>query len=331
MARYAVQELITGFIATQALHAASKLAIFDALSARPMTASEIASAVGCNEENAGRLLRFLTSVDVLHEDENERFTLTKEGETLCSDHPASMRAWALLFGEPFIWNSWGRFEDAIRYGKPGFDCAYGQRFFDYLNEHPVDSAIFNAAMSSSSGHECAAILASYDFSGISRIADIGGGQGTLLRGILEQYPDARGLLCDLPSVVSGANDGADANIVARCECVGINFFESVPPGCDIYILKKIVHDWNDAQVTALFRNCRQAMSRQGRILVVESIVQSSNEADPAKWKDLNMLALVTGRERTAEEFHGLLDAAGFQVTRILGAGSLSIIEAAPKP
>jgi hypothetical protein len=171
-----------------------------------------------------------------------------------------------------------------------------------------------------------AILDAYDFSGLSRIVDVGGGHGALLRDILERYPDSRGVLCDLPSVVAGATELKCSDVAARCELVAANFFESAPAGGDAYILKRILHDWSDDEAIQILKNCRRAITAEGKLLVIEQVVKPSNQPDPAKWMDLNMLTLLTGRERTETEFSEIYARAGFKLTRIIPAMRLSIVE-----
>ena len=326
MAEEDVRRMISGFIASQALYVAAKLRVFDVIRDKPKTAIEIAKATGSHEPSLRRLLRFLTAVAVLVEDDQGCFSSTEMGNLLRSDHPDSARPWAVLFGEPFIWQSWGNLYETVKTGVPGFDRAHGEGFFDYLARHSQDAATFNAAMTSSSRDELAAILSAYDFHLFTKVVDVGGGQGALLRGILEQCPGVRGVLCDLPSVVAGTSELRHPGVASRCEFVGGDFFKAVPAGGDAYILKKIVHDWNDADVLRILQNCRRAIAPGGKLLVIEAVVQPSNQPDSVKWKDLNMLTLVTGRERTLAEFGELYGAAGLRLTRVVPAMSLSIIE-----
>ena len=186
-----------------------------------------------------------------------------------------------------------------------------------------------AALNTSTSSQLADILEAYDFAGITRIVDVGGGQGALLRGILERYLGARGVLCEMPSVAAEARDLRGSAVEARCEFAGGDMFQSVPLGGQVYILKRIIHDWSDAEAIQILRNCRQAISDIGRIILVERIIGPSNQPDPAKWSDLTMLVMLTGRERSEPEYRGLYEAAGFKLTRVIPAGEFSIIEGAP--
>jgi hypothetical protein len=325
----ALGQLIWGFTVSQALYTAAKLGIADVLRNGPKSPSEIADAVGADELALHRLCRALTTINILTEDAQGGFATTAMGELLSSDHPQSMRPMAILMGSPFVWRPWGELSEAIVTGMPAFDQVYGETFFEYFGRRPEDASVFNEAMSGATSDQLPAILAAYDFSGFSKIADVGGGQGALLRGILEQYPNATGVLCDVPSVVAEASEIRGTSVADRCEYVGADIFQSVPLGADAYILKAIVHDWSDAQSIQILLNCRQAIRDDGKILLIELVIKPSNEPDFAKWLDLNMLVVLPGRERTEEEFRDLYAAAGFQLTRIIPTGGVSIIEGIP--
>ncbi len=320
-------QMLNGFMASQALHVAAKLAIVDVLHDGPATGHQIADAVGAHAPTLRRLLRFLTTVDILTEDGDGRFTTTPLGDLLRADHPQSARPMALLMGGPLVWQPWGDLYESIITGQPAFNRIYGEPFFAYLQHNPAAAAVFNGAMTHS--NSLSAILDAYDFADVTKLVDVGGGQGLLLRDILERYPHTSGILYDLPSVVADAHIIKDSTVAGRCELVGGDMFESVPAGGDTYLLKWIIHDWSDAEAIQILRNCRQAIADQGRILLVEKILKPSNQPDPAKGYDLMMLLSVTGRERMKEEFGDLYAAAGFQLTRVIPAGGEWIIEGVP--
>ena len=322
-------QMIWGFMVSQALHAAAKLAVFDVLRDGPKTAGEVAEATASNEFALRRLLRFLTSVDILREDDRGRFSATPLGAFLRSDHPQSVRALALMYGEPFFWKAWGDLYETVRTGRPGFEHVHGTGFFDYLSQHADDAALFNAGMTSSSTLDLPSILDAYDFSVFERIVDVGGGHGYLLRGILEQCPNTTGVLCDLPSVVEGASQLRQSSVANRCELVGTDMFQSVAGGGDAYLLKRILHDWNDTDSTRILRSIRSAIAANGKLLVMEMVVKPSNQPDAAKLMDLNMLVLLRGLERTEDEFRKLYASADFRLTRVVPAGRLAIVEGVP--
>jgi hypothetical protein len=260
------------------------------------------------------------------EDERGRFAPTAYGELLQSDHPQSVRALAVMYGEPFFWRSWGSFYETVKTGTPAFDQAHGEPLFDHLARHPADAAVFNAAMVSVSNLDLPAILEAYDFSSFAKIVDVGGGHGMMLRSILERHPGCRGILCDLPPVIAGAATIRESAAAARCELVGADFFQWVPAGGDAYLLKRVLHDWDDDQAVRILQSCRRAIAAGGKVLVMDAVVKPSNEPDPAKWMDLNMLTLLSGRERTAAEFDELYARAGFRLTQIVPAMRVSIVE-----
>jgi hypothetical protein len=321
--------MIWGFTVSQAVHVAAKLGIADLLRDRPVTAHEVAAASAANEPALLRLLRALTSIDLLVEDEHGRFAATPTGEFLRSDHPQSLRARAIVYGSPFFWRPWGNLAGSIATGKPAFDLVYGEPFFAHLAHTSEDADAFNAFATSATGGDLLAILAAYDFSGLAKIVDVGGGQGALLQGILERYPKATGVLFDLPAVVAGAHDLRESTVAARCDIVAGDMFQAVPPGGDAYLLTAILHDWADAEAIQILRTCRRAIAGAGKLIVIDAVLAPSNVPDFAKLLDLMMLVLLTGRERTEVEFRNLYAAAGFRLSRIIPAGEAAIIEGVP--
>jgi O-methyltransferase domain/Dimerisation domain len=322
-------DLIGGCLRSQAVRVTAKLGLPDLLRDGPKRPGHLAAATGAHEPSLVRLLRALTTIGILTEDGEGQFATTPMGELLRSDHPRSARAFAILMGEPMVWQAWGAFEEAILTGEPAFDRVFGEPFFAYCDQRPNEAALFNAGMTSLSSRHIPAIVAAYDFSGCTRIIDVAGGHGALLRGILERYPHATGVLCDVPSVVAGAFELKDSAVAARCEFVGVDMFEAVPTGGDTYLLKMIIHDWSDAEAIQILRNCRRVMTASGKVLVCDAVIAPSNTPDPAKWADLNMLALMRGRERTESEFRDLYMAAGFHLTRVIPTGELAILEGVP--
>jgi hypothetical protein len=234
-----------------------------------------------------------------------------------------------MYGEHFFWDAWGALHDTVKSGEPAFERVHGERFFDYLGHHTNEAAVFNDGMTSASKFDLLAILDAYDFSPFKRIVDVAGGHGALLRGILERCPHATGVLCDLPSVIAGATAITESRVASRAELVEADMFQSVPSGGDAYILKRILHDWSDADATRILRSCRRAIASTGKLLVIDCVLNPPNEPDPGKLMDLNMLVLLRGRERTEVEFRELLAAAGFTLTRIVPAGRVAVVEGVP--
>lgn len=316
-----------GAIAVQAVHVAARLAIADLLADGPKTADELAHATGTHGPSLARFLRAVTSLGIFAEDAAGRYRQTPLSDTLRRDHPESIQRWAMMLGARFVWAPCGELYEAVRTGEPAFERVYKEPFFKYLATHSADAAIFNAAMSSLPAY-IAAVVASYDFSRFERIVDVGGGHGALLRGILSANPNVRGVLFDLPAVVDGASGLRSSEIADRGEIVGGDFFEGVPAGGDAYLLKGIVHDWNDEDAVKILKNCRRAIRSTGTLIVLETMLTDSS--DPAgALMDLLMLVLTGGRERTESEFRALLRAAGFSLTRVIPTPGASLIEGRP--
>jgi SAM-dependent methyltransferase len=325
-----VMDLIwPGAFVVQSIHVVARLGVADALGPEPRTADELAEATQTHAPSLKRVLRALTTLGVFAEDADGRFRHTELSETLRANHPASVRAWALMLGAHFVWRPLGDLYESVRTGTPGFRRLYGERFFEWTKTHPEDGAMFNAAMTSGSARSLPAILAAFDFSGFERIVDVGGGHGALLAGILAACPKARGVLYDLPSVVSGAEGLRAPEIVGRCEIVGGDFFESVPADGDAYILSRVIHDWDDDAALRILGNCRRAIRPDGRLLLVEGISKPLNEPDPNKFLDVWFIG-GGGCERTEAEYRGLLRRGGFTLARVVPTGGPSaILESRP--
>jgi len=321
------QILWPGAIAVQAIHVAAKLALADLVAGGPKSIKELAEATHSHGPSMARLLRALTSLGIFAEDTTGRFRQTALSDTLRSDHPQSIRPFAMMLGAHFVWEPSGALEETVRTGQPSFERVYGAPFFDYLAGHSEDAAVFNAAMSSSPGY-LAAIVGAYDFSKFERIVDVGGGHGLLLAAILSANPRLRGVLHDLPSVVVGASALRQEPISQRCEIIGGDFFKGVPGGADAYMLKGIIHDWNDEAALTILKNCRRAIHPDGTLLLVETVLSPS--ADPARaMMDMLMMVLTRGRERTESEFRSLLQQAGFSMVQVIRAARVSIVESRP--
>ena len=326
----ATRQLIFGFMASQAIHVAARLGIADLVNEGPKTADQLALAISAHAPSLRRLLMLLASFGVFAEGADGRFRQTSLSATLRIDTPESIRNLAIMFGTPFFWRAWENLHDAVMTGQTGFERAHGAKFFEYLTSHPADAAAFNAAMTAMSSMDLSSIVESYDFAQFDRIVDVGGGHGALISGILTANPKLRGVLADQPEVVAGAQIVRSEALAHRCEVRGINFFEAVPAGADAYVMRSIVHDWNDEHSLKILKNCRRAIQPNGKLLLIEMVLRESNQPDPARFRDLNMLVLLTGQERTETEFKALLAKAGFSLTQVIPtAGTASIIESRP--
>jgi O-methyltransferase/methyltransferase family protein len=318
-----MRRLVSGYQVSQALHVFATLGIPDHLVGGARSSDELASLTDTHAPSLYRLLRALAAIGVLREEEERRFSLTLLGEALRSDTPETIAGWAAFIGRPYHWNAWAHLLHSIRTGENAMRHVLGQGPWEYRAEHPEESEIFDRAMTDLTRASHRALLEAYDFGRFGIVVDVGGGRGALLRAILDAHPEVRGVLFDQPHVVSSADVGE------RCEVVAGSFFEAVPEGGDAYVLKAIVHDWEDAEALAILRVCRTAMSEQSTLLVVEVELGAPNEPD-GKFSDLNMLVGPGGRERTRGEYAALFAAAGFELTGVTRtSGTHSLFEGKP--
>jgi orsellinic acid C2-O-methyltransferase len=319
---------------SQATYVAAQLRIPDLLIDGPKTTEELAAVTGSHAPSLQRLLRALTTIEILHEREDGSFALMPMGELLSSESPESVRAWTLLMGG-YNWPVWGNLLYSVQTGKSARTLLTGTEEFQHLEQDPEWAAIFNQAMVDITRLVVPGVVRGYDFSGMNRIVDVGGGYGELLAAILKANPAAHGVLFDLPHAIdNGKRHLENAGLAQRCSFVTGTFFESVPNGADGYVLKSIIHDWNDERGQLILENCRQAMAPGARLLLVERVMPERLDASPAHQlivrSDLNMLVALAAQERTEAEFRHLLSAAGFHVTHIEPVGfTFSIIEAVP--
>jgi hypothetical protein len=331
MTAAALTRLVNGFQAAQAVHAAAVLGIPDLLAAGPRASDDLAAATDTHAPSLYRLLRALAALGVLEEDGERRFALTALGDGLRSDAPEPVGAWAVHVGQPYFWEAWGHLLHSVRTGETAFRALHGEDIWSWRGRQPEAGAVFGAAMTAASRRANRALEGAYDFSRFGTVVDVGGGRGALLAGLLARHPTMRGILFDQPQVVAGAAEVlAAAGVADRCEIVGGDFFSGVPQGGDAYLLKWIVHDWDDEEAVAILRACRAATPGGGALLLVERVVGPPNEEPESKLSDLNMLVMPGGRERTREEYAALLAAAGFALRDVVPTGTgLAVIEGAP--
>jgi hypothetical protein len=306
----------TGHYFSQALHVAARLGVADLLKDGPRQADDLAQACGVHGPSLRRVLRLLVAAGVFVENEDGSFGVTPAGALMATPQG---RAFVQLFAGEMVQHLWSELLYSVQTGKPGYEQALGMAPFEYIAAHPDEAANFDLAMSAASSHTAVAVAAAYDFSAFHRIVDVGGGQGILLSGILKAVPRLRGILFDLPRVVQGAK--WIESIADRCEVIGGDFFESVPAGSDAYLLKHVIHDWNDERALAILRNVRRQLSADGRLLIVEGVYPPHVEASPAcrgaASNDVNMMLATGGRQRSEQEFRELYTAAGFRLSRIV--------------
>ena len=322
-------QMILGGLMQKSIWTAAKLGIADLLAEKSQTAEEIAVATDTHAPSLYRVLRFLAMAGIFAEKSDGKFELTPVAELLCSDAPNSMRDYAIMMGEDWIWQAYGELMHTVKTGEIAHDKVQGMSSFEYYAQNEEVGKIFNRAMTNLSLLSAPAIVEGYDFSGINKLVDIAGGHGLLLAAILKANPHLQGILFDLPFVIEGAGELLEnEGVTARTEKVSGDFFESVPAGADAYLMKHIIHDWNDEQSVKILRNIRRAMNDDGKVLIAEMVVPEGNEPSPAKGLDLVMLTIEGGKERTAEEYRQLLAAAGLNLSRIIPTRSpFSIVEA----
>lgn len=326
-----VRELISGYWVSQCLFVVAKLGVADALAKGPRTAESVAQQVGAQPAPLRRVLRALASQGVFREDAKGRFRLTGLGATLRSDRPGSLRDFARMMVDDYNWEAWGALRHGVSTGALPFDRVHGMPIFEYLAKHPEQERVFSASMASISGTENAAVARAYPFGKLRQLVDVGGAHGHLLATILRRHKKLRGVLYDQPQVVTAAAKSgflSAPDLAGRHDVVGGSFFESVPAGADGYLMKYILHDWNDAQCLRILGHCRDAMAEDGRVLVVDHVIPKGNGPNWGKLLDINMLALTGGEERTREEFRDLFARAGLRLSRVVAtACPLSVLEA----
>ena len=326
-----LRELIVSYRVAMMVGVVAELGIADILHRGPKTAEELARESQSHGPSLYRVLRALASYGVFEEDESQRFRQTAVSELLRTDAPGSQRDLARNVVREMSWRSNGQMLEVVRTGRTGMQLAFGMELWEYLSKHPADEKAFNERMSSNTKRECTGIAGIYDFSKAGSIADVGGGEGVLLAEILKVHPHTRSALLEQASVIEAAKRKLSADVARRIEFVTGDFFKAVPQGHDIYILKNIIHDWDDAQSIALLDVCRKAMNANSKLLVIEGVVPAGNVWSPAKIADINMLVMTGGRERTEAEHRALLTKAGLRLTRIIPVTpSTSIVEAVPE-
>ena len=326
-----ILQMIMNFWGARASYVVAKLGIPDLLKSGPKTAAELAESTGTHAPSMYRLLRALASTGMFAAEKDGRFALTPLSELLVTDTPGSMRWFVVSELGQEHYPAWGNLMHSVKTGEIAFDNHFGVDIWKYFEQNPDDAAVFNDSMSGMTGVVNQEITSRYDFSRFNKIVDVGGGHGGLITSILQANPQAFGVLFDAEQVISGARPKIEAaGLDDRCATIAGNFFESVPTGGDAYIMKWIIHDWDDERAIRILRNCRSQMPQNGRVIIVDAVVPETNDPDFSKFFDLNMMVMTGGKERTASEFDQLLAAAGFRLLRVVPTGTpTSIVEGEP--
>jgi SAM-dependent methyltransferase len=331
--RYQVSRMISSVWIPQTVSAAAQLGVADAMSAGAHGADDLARELGVHPRALYRLLRAMTTLELTTQDESGRFALTDTGKCLRSDAPDSVRAWALLWGSEMMWRPWGRLADCVRTGEMAPKLLDGaESAFDYMEKHPEEQAIFNRSMLEMTRGVAAALPGAYDFSGVRSVIDVGGGFGALLPPLMRAFPELQAAVYDLPVCEDGARKlFAKEGLASRFDFVAGDFFESVPDGADAYLLKSVIHDWDDAKSRKILENVRRALRPGARLLLLEwPLPERVTAADTNMVSvDLNMLVMVGGMERTEREYRELLASAGLRTARVLPTPAMTVFEAVP--
>ncbi|MEB3368632.1 methyltransferase [Saccharopolyspora mangrovi] len=320
----------------RALYVVTDLGVPDLLAGEPVSCANLAAGLGVTQGPLHQVLRAVATTGLLRTEPGpetgpqQRFSLTESGQALREGHPSGTRDMVLTMQGELFWNALRVLPERVAEGRTGPEIACGKPFFELMSERPEEAARFNRMMIATSGDEPAAVADAYDFSGVERLVDVGGGIGTVLLEVLHRHPHLRGVLVDLPGVTGQARENIDAaGLSARCEVVEGDFLDSLPAGADAYLLSRILHDWDDETCVRVLRSCARAMTASSRLLVVEKVLPDDDEPHLGKRLDLIMAALTGGRERTAAEYAELLAAAGLRAVRQVPTGTAAgVIEGA---
>jgi hypothetical protein len=330
-----IMPLIAGFIPARLVFLAAELGIADLIAGGTTTAEGLAQRTSMHAPSLRRMMRALCAYGVFEERTPGEFALSTMGAQLRSDVPGSLRNFARFFPDQRTWKCLDEIEHTMRTGETGMSRAFGMNSFEWLAKHPKEAAIFNAAMADVTHLAARAATAAYDFSASRVIMDVGGGNGTFLAAVLRSAPAATGILFDVPAGLGEADTILkNAGVANRCKVVAGDFFQPIPAGADLMVLKNVIHDWNDESAAAILARCRAASSAETRLVLMERLMPecmtASAEHQRAASLDMRMLAVAGGIERTEEEYRHLLKRAGFGWTKTIPLGSASaILEAVP--
>jgi len=321
---------MNGAALSRAVCSIAELGVADLIeTGHPQPIEHLARASKTHEASLYRVLRFLASHGLFQEAGDRHFDHTPLSAALRSDAPGSYRAGAQLYH--FLFAAWDGLHYSLQTGEPGFNKIFGAPIFDYIQAHPELGPVFDAGMTSLNCYETGAMLEAYDFSSINVLADIGGGNGSLLCAVLARYPKMKGILFDLGHVVGRAKEKLNAaGLAERCTVIEGNFFETIPAGADAYHFRHIIHDWTDEQCAHILGHTRKVIPANGKLLISDCVVPAGNAPCCSKDLDMVMLAFPGGKERTEEEFRSLLEASGFELKSITRtATAICVVEGRP--
>ncbi len=324
-----LMQMAMGFMMSDLLGTAVKLKLADHLAGGPKTAEELAGPTGTHAPSLYRLLRTLSSHGLFAEDGERRFGLTALSEPLRTGVPGSVMTSVEMITGDYFMRPFANLLYSVQTGKTAFEKEFGANIFEYLSTRPEDGSMFSDLMVGFHGPETAAVAASYDFSGVGTIADVGGATGNMITTILAKNPEMKGLIYDLPhNEADAAALVGSRGMSERVKFEAGNFFESVPEGYDAYLMSHIIHDWSEEQCLTILTNCRRAMGPKSRLLIVEFVLPEGNAFHVGKMTDMIMLTVPGGEERTEQQYRELLAKAGFRLERVVGTDSAaSVVEA----
>jgi len=329
-AHLGIFQLLNGICVAGALAGLAQLAIPDLVEHGPKSADELAREVGADPRALYRLMRATASVGVLSEGPDGKFSETPMSAVLRSNANPRLRGFAIMHGTEWHARGWAKLDYCVKTGKQAIEEVYGVPIFQFFEQRPEESQLFNQAMSDLSMLDSPAVAEAYSFSGIHSLVDVGGGHGLLLATILARNPHLKGTLYEVPHVVEGARNGPLKPVMDRCTLASGDMFSSVPAGADAYIMKHIIHDWPDDVCIKILKACRKAVNPSGKLLVVDNVILPGNDFASGKFLDIQMLIFPGGRERTEKEFRDLFAAAGWRLTRVIPtAVPESIVEGVP--
>ncbi|MFJ9415907.1 methyltransferase [Streptomyces sp. NPDC101227] len=320
-------EASLGHLYSAAVRTAAALGLADHLASGPRTAAELARLTGTDAVYLGRALRYLATRKVFREDAQGAFHLTPAAQFLRTDVPGSLHAAVLMLTDELFVRSSSGFEETLRTGEPAFPKVFGAPFVEYITAETAARELFDTGMAAFSEPMNALIADAYSFPRNATVVDVGGGRGGLLRQVLLRHPDLCGVLFDQEPALH-EHLLSDAELTGRWRTEPGDFFASVPEGGDVYVVKHVLHDWDDDRAVRILESCRRAMAHDGKVLVVDSVPSPGNEPPLGKAVDVAMMTIVTGRERGPEDLDALFTRAGLRRTRILPTPTFaSIVEA----
>jgi hypothetical protein len=333
--RIKLAQLIMGYCVTQAISCAARLRIADKLVEGPQTIDQLSGATDSSPAHLARLMRALCSVGIFSESE-AGYQLTPMSQYLCESKADSLLPLADLHGDE-LYAAFGKLLDNVQTGTPAWDGTFGRSVWDYFSEHPERGELFDITMRLNHRGDVRRMVSAYDYSAVRTVADVGGGEGSLLREILTSHDHIRGVLVDLPQVVARAAVSDAWKVLAtRCRFMPADIRHEMPGGIDLYILRHVLHDWNDDQCVQILSKCRESMCASSRLLVIEALADTKESNQTVAWSDLAMMVF-GGEERTASQFEKLFASAGLKTTRVISCERVALIEAGtygdstPKP